>query len=67
MTITGVNVRLRTTPEINESNIITDSSGKNVHPNKGESLKCVGEEGDFYLVLYRGDYVYVSKKFAVLK
>ena len=67
VTITGVNVRLRTTPEINESNIITDSSGKNVHPNKGESLKCVGEEGDFYLVLYRGDYVYVSKKFAVLK
>ena len=67
VTITGVNVRLRTTPEINESNIITDSSGKNVHPNKGESLKCVGEEGDFYLVLYRGDYVYVSKKYAVLK
>ena len=67
VTITGVNVRLRTTPEINESNIITDSSGKNVHPNKGENLRCVGEEGDFYLVLYRGDYVYVSKKYAVLK
>lgn len=67
VTITGVNVRLRTTPEINESNIITDSGGKNVHPNKGENLRCVGEEGDFYLVLYRGDYVYVSKKYAVLK
>lgn len=67
VTITGVNVRLRTTPEINDNNIIKDDRGKNVHPNKGESLKCVGEEGDFYLVLYRGDFVYVSKKYAVLK
>ena len=65
--VTGVNVRLRTTPSINDNNIIKDARGKNVHPYKGEKLKMVSEEDEFYLVIYRGDYVYISKQFAVLE
>ena len=65
--VTGVNVRLRTTPSINDNNIIKDARGKNVHPYKGERLKMVSEEDEFYLVIYRGDYVYISKQFAVLE
>ena len=65
--VTGVNVRLRTTPSINDNNIIKDARGKNVHPYKGERLKYVSEEDEFYLVIYRGDYVYISKQFAVLE
>lgn len=65
--VTGVNVRLRTSPEINDYNIIKDSSGKNLHPNKGERLQCVGEDGDFYLVNFRGNNVYISKQFTVIQ
>ena len=65
--VTGVNVRLRTSPEINDYNIIKDSNGKNLHPNKGERLQCVGEDGDFYLVNFRGDNVYISKQFTVIQ
>ena len=65
--VTGVNVRLRTSPEINDYNIIKDSNGKNLHPNKGERLECIGEDGDFYLVNFRGNNVYISKQFAVLQ
>ena len=65
--VTGVNVRLRTTPSINDNNIIKYARGKNVHPYKGEKLKMVSEEDEFYLVIYRGNYVYISKQFAVLE
>lgn len=65
--VMGVNVRLRTSPEINDYNIIKDSNGKNLHPNKGERLECIGEDGDFYLVNFRGNNVYISKQFAVLQ
>ena len=65
--VTGVNVRLRTSPEINDYNIIKDASGKNLHPNKGEQLQCIGEDGDFYLVSFRGNNVYISKQFAVIQ
>lgn len=64
--VTGVNVRLRTSPEINDYNIITDSRGKNLHPNKGDRLECVGEYGDFYLVIFKGREVYISKQFSYL-
>ena len=65
--VTGVNVRLRTSPEINDYNIIKDSNGKNLHPNKGERLECIGEDGDFYLVNFRGNNVYISKQFVVIQ
>ena len=60
-------MRLRTSPEINDYNIIKDASGKNLHPNKGEQLQCIGEDGDFYLVNFRGNNVYISKQFAVIQ
>lgn len=62
--VTGVNVRLRTSPEINNTNIIKDSNGKNLHPNKGDILDCIGESGDFYKVKYLDKEAYISKKFA---
>ena len=65
--VTGVNVRLRTSPEISDYNIITDSRGKNLHPNKGDRLECVGEYDDFYLVSFKGREVYISKQFTYLE
>jgi len=64
--VTGVNVRLRTTPEINDYNIITTSGGKNLHPKKWDRLEYLGEEGDFYKVRYKGHEAYISKQFAYL-
>ena len=43
-------------------NIITDSYGNNLHPDKGQHLDYLGEEGDFYLVRFNGNSVYISKK-----
>lgn len=60
--VDGVNVRVRTTPDINDYNIITDSYGNNLHPDKGQYLDYLGEEGDFYLVRFNGNSVYISKK-----
>lgn len=60
--VDGVNVRVRTTPDINDYNIITDSYGNNLHPDKGQHLDYLGEEGDFYLVRFNGNSVYISKK-----
>ena len=64
--VTGVNVRLRTSPEINNHNIITTSNGKNLHPNKGDRLEFRGEYGDFYKVYYQGHVAYISKQFSYL-
>lgn len=62
--VTGTNVRLRTTPEINNSNIIKGSKGRNLHPKKGETLDCIGEAGEFYRVKFQGKEAYISKQFA---
>lgn len=64
--VNGVNVRLRTSPEINDYNIITDSRGKNLHPNKGDRLEYLGDAGDFYYISYRGINAYISKEFSYL-
>ena len=64
--VNGVNVRLRTSPEISNYNIITDGYGKNLHPNKGERLEYLGEVGDFYYIRYRGIDAYISKQFTYL-
>lgn len=64
--VNGVNVRLRTSPEISDYNIITDSRGKNLHPNKGERLEYLGEAGNFYYISYRGINAYISKDFSYL-
>lgn len=62
--VTGVNVRLRKTPEMSDGNIIKKSDGTNLHPNKGDILECLGESGDFYRVKFKGQDAYISKKFA---
>ena len=62
--VTGKNVRLRTTPDINDGNIIKKSDGTNLHPNKGEVLECLGQAGDFYRVKFNGKEAYISKQFA---
>lgn len=63
--VTGTNVRLRKTPEINSYNIIQDDYGYNVHPPKGDVLEVLGEEEEFYLVRYSYYEAYISKQFTV--
>lgn len=64
--VDGVNVRLRTSPEISDYNVITDGYGKNLHPNKGDKLEYLGESGDFYYISFRGINAYISKQFSYL-
>lgn len=61
--VTGSNVRLRTTPEINDNNILKDNAGKPIYPKKGERLQFYREEGDFCFVDYHDKLVYIAKKF----
>lgn len=61
--VDGKDVRLRTSPVINNKNIIKAPNGKNLHPNQGDRLEYLGEEGDFYLVKYKGHTAYISKQF----
>lgn len=62
--VTGVNVRLRSTPAINDYNILKDGKGKNLHPYKGQVLTCIDVEGDFYYVYFNDMPCYISKQFA---
>jgi hypothetical protein len=64
--VNGVNVRLRTSPEISDYNVITDGYGKNLHPNKGDKLEYLGESGDFYYISFRGKNAYISKQFSYI-
>ena len=61
--VTGQNVRLRLAPSLS-AGTLTYTDGTNVHPRRGQVLTYVGEEGDFYMVNYRGYNVYVSKQFS---
>ena len=63
VTVTGVDVRLRLKPSL-KSETLTNSRGENIHPAKGQKLECLGESGDFYKVTFKGQVVYISKKFA---
>ena len=64
--VNGVNVRVRTSPAINDYNIITDSKGKNLHPNKGDRLEYLGDFGDFYKIYFKGYECYIAKEFSYL-
>ena len=62
--VTGVHVRLRTSPTTNSNyNIVTYTNGQPVYPDKGEVLECVGQASDFYKVRYLGYTYYISKQF----
>lgn len=60
--VDGVNVRLRRSPAINNSNIISEP----LHPNNGEYLPYLGMTYDFYKVRYKGYDAYISKRFSHL-
>ena len=60
--VDGVNVRLRLSPTLDESNILKNNYGMNVHPQKGEKFPYLGEEGEFYRIPYLGKEVYISKQ-----
>lgn len=64
--VTGTDVRLRSTPQINNHNILKSRNGKNLHPNKGEELPCIDIEGDFYYVDFHGTPCYISSQFSRL-
>ena len=61
--INGVNLRLRLGPSTS-SGILQDSDGQNIHLPTGTQLQYMGESGDFYAVLYKGQTVYVSKQYS---
>ena len=63
VTVTGTDVRLRLKPSL-KSETLTNTRGENIHPAKGQKLECLGESGDFYKVKFKGQVVYISKKFA---
>lgn len=62
--VTGTNVRLRSGASL-KSPALQDANGNNLHPNKGQKLRCVGEQGDFYKVNFAGLTCYISKQFSV--
>lgn len=64
--VNGVNVRVRTSPAINDYNIITDNKGKNLHPNRGDRLEYLGDFGDFYKIYFKGYECYIAKEFSYL-
>lgn len=64
--VDGDNVRLRTSPAINNANILKDAKGKTIYPKRGEKLDYLGESDDFYQVKYAGKRVYISKQFSFL-
>ena len=64
--VDGESVRLRTSPVINNTNILKDAKGNPVYPKRGEKLDYAGDSGDFFCVKYKGKKVYISKKFSYL-
>ena len=60
--VTGDNVRVRCGPGLHYDPI-TDIYGKNIHPLKGEILKCIGESDDFYKIRYCGQNMFITKQY----
>ena len=60
--VTGQNVRLRQSPSLKGA--IYSANGKPIYPKKGQKIKLIGEEGDFYKVNFEGNYLYISKQFS---
>lgn len=62
--VTGTHVRLRTAPSL-RSGILTNGYGTPIYPNRGETLQCIGQSGNFWKVWYAGAQVWISKSYAV--
>ena len=62
--VTGENVKLRLSPNIEDGNQYRDENGNPYYPMNGDYMTFTGETKDFYRVLYNGKEVYISKKYA---
>ncbi len=60
--VNGEGVRMRFGPSLKAGYLKTPQGGT-LSVNKGTRLPCVGEEGDWYKVLYNGKQYYMSKQF----
>ena len=67
VSINGRHVRLRTSPEINNSNILCHSDGTPVYLDDGTVLPYEGSSGDFYQVNYQGNIIYIAKQYSTLQ
>ena len=65
MVVNGDGVRLRFGPSL-KANYLKDEKGATKSVKKGTELECVGEEDDWYQVVYQGKKYYMSKQFTYL-
>ena len=64
--IDGSELRLRLEPSTN-ADTFKWGDGSNRHPKVGERFLYLGEEGDFYLIDFHGNALWVSKKYTHLE
>ena len=60
VTVIGHHHRLRTGPS-KKYPLFQDEAGAPVCPEKGESLPCLAEEGDYFKVIFKGRELYINK------
>lgn len=63
--VNGEGVRLRFGPSL-KANYLKDEKGATKSVKKGTRLECIGEEGDWYQVVYQGKKYYMSKLYTYL-
>jgi len=63
--VNGEGVRMRYGPSLKAA-YLKDEKGATRSVKKGTQLECVGEEGDWYQVVYMGKRYYMSKQFTYL-
>ena len=63
--VNGDGVRLRFGPSL-KANYLKDEKGATKSVKKGTELECVGEDGDWYQVVYQGKKYYMSKLYTYL-
>ena len=63
--VNGDGVRLRFAPSL-KAGYLKDEHGATKSVKKGTQLECIGEEGDWYHVVYQKKRYYMSKQFSYL-
>lgn len=64
--VNGTNVRLRWGPSLNSA-IYSNGNGKPIYPKKGARLTYLGQNGNWYMVSYNGNTLYISKDYSYLR
>lgn len=64
--VAGTNVRLRWGASL-DAKVYANSKGVPIYPKKGARLTYLGDEGDFFMVRYQGNVLYISKDYSYLK